>query len=170
MRSGNLLFSAVQLFMVAAILTVGLFFWGIVHVPHFPLLLMSVFSKSSAFFSLAGYGLIFLGLLLLIGFFVMHRGRYYQVRMQAGDAQIDLELLHTYIEKFWKESFFHPESEVKDVIVYGNRKIEIVAKLPDLPVPEQKATLLRIEQELGALLARKFGYPHSFLLTITKED
>ncbi len=169
MRSGNLLFSAVQLFVVAAIVSAGLFFLGIVHVPHFPLLLMSVLSKSSAFFSLAGYGLIFLGLLLFVGFFVMHRGRYYQVRMKGGDAQMDLALLHTYIEKFWKESFFSPESEVKEVIVYGNQKIEIVAKLPELSVSEQKQTLTRIEKELGAFLSHKLGYRHSFLLTITKD-
>ncbi len=170
MRPGNLLFSAVQLFVVAAILSAGLFFLGIVHVPHFPLLLMRVLSNSAAFFSLAGYGLIFLGLLLLIGFFVMHRGRYYQVRMRAGDAQMDLTLLHNYIEKFWQMSFFSPESEVKEVIVYANRKIEIVAKLPELRLPEQKETLVRIEKELGAFLAHKLGYPHSFLLTIEKDD
>jgi hypothetical protein len=162
MRTGSLLFSAVHFFVVVGVLAVGGFFLGMAYFPPLRLAVLHLFSTNSQLFFLMGWSALFLGLLLLIGFYAMHRHTYYRVAMSS---RVELPLIRELIDRHWK-MLFSEEGKVREVILYPNQKIEVIAELPNVPLSAQEDVLGKIEKELGTLLANHLGYEREFLLTV----
>jgi hypothetical protein len=165
MRTGNLLFSAVQLFVVVIILGLGAFLIGLAKAPHVKLLITELINSSSPLFSLLGYSMLLIGTILLFGFYAMNRGQYYKVKMKCNHAEVDVSIIQDYIEKYWKDIL--PEQEAYlDVILHRDQKLEIIARMSNYSFEQHKMLLEKIERDLGTLLSKNLGYNKEFLFTV----
>lgn len=165
MRSGNLLFSAIQFIFVVAVFLLGGLFIGLEHAPQFRSAVAEFFFSSTSSFSAIGYTILGVACLLLLGFYVMNRGVYYQVEMGDHRCQVEPKIIRSYVQGYWKEIF--PEQNCQaDVVFHANQEIEVLAELPGLCLEQHKVFLSQIEKDLGDLLASHFGYQRPFLVTV----
>ena len=161
MRSSNVLFSAVHLFVVFLILAVGCFFLVLPQTTQFRWKLIELLFHYPAIFMRIGIGMVGIGTLLFIGFFVLNKKRYLSFSMHTQEISIDENIAHDYVLSYWKEAF--PDGDVaSDVVVHSSNKVEVIAHIPKLT----DEMLIKVEEELGAILERKMGYNGSFLLTL----
>ncbi len=112
-----------------------------------------------------GIGVFSAGIFLMVGFFFMHKKRYYKVRMQCGKVEIEESIIQEYVASYWKSIFPDLAYEL-EVTLGQSQKIEIVTKFPSGRKDDQEL-FDRIKNELGVLLARRLGYEKEFILTIT---
>lgn len=85
--------------------------------------------------------------------------------MQGSKTLIEEAVIRDYLTNYWKEVFpFHLVEF--DLAFHFPQKLEIIAKLPEMPEEEKEKLFSRIQNELGVLLARKLGYEKEFFLTI----
>lgn len=165
MRPGNLLFSAVQFIFVVVVLSLGAFLIGLANAPLLRSAIATMFLEKSALFTFLGVMLLIIGLLLLLGFYSMQRGRYLSVEMKDRKTQIEIRLVKEYVEKYWKNTF--PDQDVHtEVLIYPNQKIELSLQIPNLSFEEQQAVLEKVEKELGDLFAKKLGYNREFVCNL----
>jgi hypothetical protein len=165
MRTGNILFSAVHFFVVLAILAIGGFFIALAKIPHVQFLISELFSENPSLFLPIGIFTMVLGGILMIGLYAMNRKRYYRVRMKFDKADVDEAVIHKYVEKYWQE-IFPGQKFTTGVLLYPNRKIEVIAEIPDMPEEEQIELLEKVEIELGGIFARNLKYDRDFDLTV----
>jgi hypothetical protein len=161
MRIENLLFSAVQFFLVLVVSCTGLFFIALPWAPQVRFKCAAFLSQHDGFFIPLGAFFLAVGVALGVGFYFLQKRSYFQVRMSPS-VYIEKEVLRGLLETYWKTRF--PESKLKtDVILHRNKKIELVAELPFLNAPEK--ALREIELEVGKLLVQQLGYKRDFFFT-----
>ncbi|MGE0670929.1 MAG: hypothetical protein AB7H48_09235 [Parachlamydiales bacterium] len=165
MRKGNLLFSAVQFIFVVALFLLGGLFIGLHYTPHLRMSIANLIMDQAVNLSFLGYVTIVCALLLCIGFYVMHRGAYFRIRMDGGDVIVEPKLIEGLVQDYWKERF--PENELKtEVILRGYEQIEVVAEMPQTELTAREVLLPEIEKELGALLSAHLGYRREWMMTL----
>jgi hypothetical protein len=165
MRSGHLLFSAVQFLFSILVLLIGGFFIGLHYAPHLRLMIGEFFVDHSAIFITVGLSILGCGILLFIGFYAMNRGAYFRFIIPAKNAIIEAALFRMYIKKYWSSQF--PGSALEtDVILHSNQQIEISIELPSLEIEDHQAFLEKTEKDLSELLSKTLGYDREFLLTV----
>jgi hypothetical protein len=165
MKAGDLLFSAVQFLFAVLIILLGGFFIGLQNVDHLRLSIARFFSSEGTHFALIGFCVLGLGIALLSGFFMMHRGLYYRVRMKGGDCEIDPAVIRGYLGDYWKKRF--PEENLSvEVLVSRDQKLELFVELPLIPLETHQAILEKAEADLGSLLQKKIGYRKTFDLSV----
>jgi len=87
--------------------------------------------------------------------------------MECDKLTIEKSVIEEYVHRFFAEIF--PEKDpVYDIVLGKENELDIVVELPSFPVHEKKAFFLRVQNELGSLLARKIGYQSPFTLTIVE--
>lgn len=161
MRTGNIIFSAVQFLVVLLILCIGGF---LVILPNSPVVqyrLAEFFSKQTELFLPVGLMITGFGLILLFGFYAMYRQRFFRCQMDRPDVRVELSLLNDLIGIYWR-SRFSDSSLVAEVLVHQDDKLELVVELP--PGYPQKHHLNELEKEVGSLLHRHFGYKKDFII------
>lgn len=164
MRKGNLLFSAVQFLFVFALFLLGGLLIGLHYAPHLRMSIASMILDQAVSLSFLGYMTIVCALLLCIGFYVMHRGAYFRIRMDGGDVTVEPKLIEGLVQDYWKERF--PERGFKtEVILRGYKQIEVVAEMPEVELSVREVLLPEIEKELGALLLSHLGYRREWMMT-----
>lgn len=165
MKSGNLLFSAAQFVFCVLVILLGGFFIGLEHAPMLRYSLADFFSKSEAPFSYIGYFILSVGFILLISFYFMHRGHYYQLKMGRREAYIDPAVVQGYIQEYWSKIF--PEHHL-DVVVSITRSqvIEMTVEFPPISQERQQAVLEKAENDLEQILLKRLGYQKEFLLSV----
>lgn len=165
MRTGNVLFSAVHLFVIFVILAIGVCFIALAKIPHVKFLISDLLSeKPEVCFSLGIFVLV-LGCILLVGLYAMNRKRYYQVSMKGNKTKIDEAIIQKYVENYWQR-IFPGQKFSAGVLLHPNRKIEIMAEIPNMPEEEQIELLEKVETELGGILAGNLKYDKEFELTV----
>lgn len=165
MRKGNLLFSAVQFIFVVALFLLGGLFIGLHYAPHMRMSFANFITDQAVNLSFLGYLTISCALLLCIGFYVMHRGAYFRIKMDGGDVIIEPKLIEGLVQDYWKERF--PEKEFKtEVILRGFEQIEVIAEMPQTELEAREVLLPEIEKELGALLSSHLGYRREWMMTL----
>jgi hypothetical protein len=165
MKSGNVLYSAVQFVFAVLIILLGGLFIGLQYAPHLRFAIADFFSQSTVHFSLIGYLILGCGFLLLIGFYAMHRGVYYQLNMGQKEAWIDPLVIRGHVKEYWKKIF--PDYDLSVQIgLSKEQKIEMFLELPPLPEERQLATLEQAEKELGAILKKQLRYEKEFTLSV----
>ena len=165
MKAGNLLFSAVQFVFAVLVLLLGGFFIGLEHASHLRYSIARFFLETALSFSLIGYLILGCGTLLLIGFYTMHRGTYYRVKMGGGDLLVDATVIRSYLDEYWKRAF--PDQELSvDVGVMSGQRLEMFVELPLLAPDEQTSALKKAESELSRILQKKIGYEQEFILSV----
>ncbi len=105
MRKGNLLFSAVQFIFVVAVFLLGGLLIGLQYAPHLRQALARFIMDDAVNLSVLGYATIVSALLLTFGFYVMHRGVYFRVRMGETEAVVEPKLIESLVDGYWKELF-----------------------------------------------------------------
>lgn len=117
--------------------------------------------------SYIGGGVFLLFLLLLVFSWVMHKKRYIRMTMECDKLAIEKSIIEEYVHRFFAE-LIPGKDPVYDVILGKENELDIVVELPSFPVEEKKAFFIRVQNELGVLLARKIGYQSPFVLTIVE--
>src|SRR5689334_12238487 len=121
MRSGHLLFSAVQFLFTVLILLIGGFFLGLHYAPHLRLQLAQFFADLNVNFIPIGLSVLGCGVLLLVGFYAMNRGAYLCFVIRERNTCIETALFRSYVKKYWTDQF--PDSELAtDVILHKNQR------------------------------------------------
>jgi hypothetical protein len=165
MKAGNLLFSAVEFVFVVLIILLGGFFIGLQYAPHLRYAIADFFSQTTIHFSLIGYLILGCGSLLLTGFYAMHRGMYYSIRMGRNEVLVDPGVIRGYVQEYWKKIF--PEQDLSiEIDLSRNQKIELFVEMPLLSPEKQQAILEKAENELGQILQKHLGYRREFLISI----
>jgi hypothetical protein len=164
MRSGNLLFSAVQFVFAVLIILLGGLFIGLEYAPHLRFSVADFFSRSTAHFSLIGYLILSSGFLLLIGFYAMHRGTYYRLSMGQKETWIDPAVIRSYVKEYWKKIF--PDYDLSVQIDMSKEQIEMFVELPLLSEEKQIAALELAEKDLAEILKKQLRYDKGFLLSV----
>lgn len=165
MRTGNLLFSAVHLFVVLFIVGVGVFFLLLPNSIAFRLTLEQLLVSDTSLFAKIGIGITCFGVLLLVGFYILNKKNYLTFKINGSRILIDEAIIQDYLKQYWREVFPHHDI-YSEVVFHFPQKLEIVAQLPKMNEEEKTHLLLRMQNELSVLLARKLGYEKEFFLTI----
>lgn len=163
MKIGNLLFSAVQFFIIVGMICWGAFFVALPFVPHVRYECARIFTDRPEIFTAIGSVVLVIGLILAIGFYFLQKKAYFQVQMSPSVA-IEKEVIQGVLTNYWKSRF--PQDKLKtDVIFHRDQKVELVAELPFLGEGEVSKHLSEIEEEVGRLLVQQLGYQKEFLFT-----
>lgn len=165
MKSSNLLYSAVQFVFSVLVILLGGLFIGLQYAPQLRFSIAHFFSQSTVHFSLIGYLVLGCGFLLLIGFYAMHRGVYYQLRMGQKETWIDPAVIRGHVKEYWKEVFPDHDLSVQ-IDLSKEQKIEIFVELPAVCEETQMATLEKAEKALAAILKKQLRYEKEFHLCI----
>lgn len=159
MRTGNLFFSAVQFIFALLVFLVGAVLIGLQYAPLIRQRLAVFLTSPAANFSLFGALVALFGLLLLAGFYWMHRGTYYTVKMGRDSVDVDPAVIHGYASDYLKTLF--PDNGLSlEVLVKRRQEIELHVQLP--PLEEQEAMLEQIEQGLSQVFEKHLGYFKKF--------
>ncbi len=165
MKTGNLLFSAVQFVFAMLIILLGIFFIGLQHALHLRYAIADFFSQTIVCFSFIGYLILACGILLLFGFYAMHRGMYYNIRMGRNEVFVDPSVIQRYVREYWKTIF--PDYDLSiEVGLNKDQKIEMFVELPLLSAEKQQALLEKAENELSQILQKHLGYRREFTLSV----
>ena len=165
MKTGNLLFSAVQFIFVVLILVAGLLFIVLPYSPHLRAAITHFFSQGSAVFSLVGFLTLVCGSLLLLGFYAMYRGSYYTVRMGKNELFVDPAVIHSYVEEYWKSVFPNQDLSI-EIDLSKNQTIEMFVEMPMLAPENQHSILEKAEVDLSQILQKHLGYRREFLISV----
>lgn len=165
MRSGNLLFSAVQFFFAVLVILLGGLFIGLPYAPGIRFKIAEFFTHQTAPFSSIGYFTGGCGLLLLFGFCAMHRGTYYRLKMGQKETWIDLTLVQEYAQHYWKKTFPDQDVPIKISLAKG-QKIEMFVEFPPMSADQQLASLEQAEIALAEILNKQLGYQKEFVLSV----
>ena len=163
MRIENLLFSAVQFFLVLVVTCTGLFFIALPWAPHVRFTCAAFLAKGDGLFIPLGILLLAIALILGIGFYFIQRRAYFQVRMSPA-VHVEKALLRTLLETYWKGRY--PDEKLKtDVVLHKDQRIEMIAELPNLKPAEPQQLLSEVELEIGQLMLQQLGYKRDFIFT-----
>ncbi len=165
MRSGNLLYSAVQFMFAVLIILLGGLFIGLQYAPLLRFVIADFFSQPAVHFSLIGYFILGCGILLLFGFYIMHRGVYYRLSMGQKETWVDPTVIKSYVQEYWQRNF--PEEDLAVQIALSKKqKLEISVELPQLSDEKQLAVLEKTERDLGEILKKQLRYNREFSLLV----
>lgn len=165
MKTGNLLFSAVQFVFSALVMLLGVFFIGLQYASHLRISIARFFLESTLSFSVIGFLILGCGVLLLIGFYAMNRGGYYSVKMGKQKMVVDPTVIREYVANYWKEVF--PEHRLAvEVGVTKDQKFELLVEFPSVPLENQESILEKAESDLTQILKKQIGYQKEFSVCV----
>jgi len=167
MRPSQALLSLVQFLMTAVLLCLGGFFLFLPYAPHLRLQLSSLFSEREDIFWLMGGIFLGLGIVLLIGFYLMNRHSYYQLRMnnEKHRTTVDLDVLRQNLDIYWKNLFPNQNLTV-DIFLHHDKTVEILVEIPRMGWKEERVILERLERDASALLKNHLDYSVLFFCTV----
>jgi hypothetical protein len=164
MRSGHLLFSAIQFLFTTLILLIGAFFIGMDYAPQVRLAIGQFFFYHSSFVPI-GLCIFGCGILLFIGFYAMNRGSYTRLVIEASHSEIETTLLRSCVKKYWIDRF--PGAALTaDVLLHPNQKVEISLEMPSVAMPDPEHFFQTVESDLRTLFSQTFGHKGELLLTV----
>lgn len=158
MRTGRLLFSAVQFLIIAVLFGSGGVLLGLHYTPHVRQDIADWILEPSG--SLLFLGCLTLGtaLLLTICFWVMQRTQYLRLEMRGKEFFVDETLIKQAIGQFWSQEF--PSMTPPEEVYFARQKIEVITEAAD-------CDLEQIELRLGSFLSKQLGYEKEFFVTLT---
>jgi hypothetical protein len=163
MRIENLLFSAVQFFLVLVVACAGLFFIALPWAPHVRFTCAAFLAQRDDLFIPLGILLLGISLILGIGFYFMQRKAYFQVRMSPA-VHVEKALLQALLETYWRGRYSDDKLKT-EVILHRDQRIEMIAELPSLKSSDPEQLLAEVELEVGQLILQQLGYKRDFIFT-----
>jgi hypothetical protein len=111
---------------------------------------------------LIGAGLFLAGLFLLLSFYLLHKGKFFVIKM---GVVADVRLIrHTLNECITRQ--FPDKISLSQVEIGRKSRIEIKVSLQPQERKAKKALLVDAEREFGNLLRDRFGYTKPFYLIL----
>jgi hypothetical protein len=168
MTGRQALASALHLFVLLSFFAGGLLFVCLPFMPEVREKLVFLFLYEMEICTLIGVGFLMTSLLLMIGFFVLNRGRYLRIRMGAEThraVEINVRLIRQTLEECFK-SHFPDTISLLDVEVPQGAQIEVGVKLSSMDDQAREELLARAEKHLQVLFKDRFGYDKPFILKI----
>jgi hypothetical protein len=163
MRIENLLFSAVQFFLVLVVACAGLFFIALPWAPHVRFLCSAFLAQRDDLFIPLGALLLAVAAILGVGFYFLQRRAYFQVGMTTA-VHVEKELIRQLLDVYWKKRY--PEEKLKtEIVLHPDQRLELIAELPFVPAAESQKLLKDVEMEVGRLIWQQLGYKRDFLFT-----
>jgi hypothetical protein len=163
MRIENLLFSAVQFFLVLVLACTGLFFIALPWAPQVRFTCAAFLAQRDDLFMPLGGLILGVAVILGVGFYFMQRKAYFQVRMSPA-IHVEKALIKTLLESYWKECY--PDEKLKtDVVLHKDQRIELIAELPNLRTADPEKLLGNVQLEVGKLMLHQLGYKRDFIFT-----
>lgn len=157
MKSGDLLFSSVQFLFSVFLVLVGVAAICVGAVPSVYQHCLVLFAKGSSFILALGVLLSVFGLLLLILFYRMNRGQYYDVQLSSCQARVESSLIQESALRYFA-SLDLPYPIDCQVIGLKKGKVALSLLLPSLSHKERKELLSQLERELPFLFKEQLGY------------
>jgi len=155
--------SLLQLFLVFAFFTGGLFFICLSQVPRTRILIENFILNHYSAGTSIGLGFFIASFVLLVGFYGLNRGRYLRIKMGKNSTDIDVNVIRQTIEEHFKNRFSN-EIDLIDVEIVRGGKIQIGVAIRRLSDDSNEEYLAQVERELVPLLRSRFGYSKSFHL------
>lgn len=169
MRLGNLLFSAIHLFVVFFIFILGVMSLLVPFSPGLRFSMTYLLAEQSSIFLWIGSFSVSLGTLFFIGLWRLNKKRYLQIKMQHNQTIIEEAIIKEYVQSYWKEMFPSIEPAF-DIVIHPHQKLELITQnFPSLEEEQKESLFERVQSELGVLLARHLGYEKDFFLTISEK-
>lgn len=160
MRTGRLIFSAVQLVVVAALFGAGGLLLGLHYAPRVRQEVADWILDPKMSLLLLGWLVLGIALLLTICFGMMQRTQYLRLRMRGREFQVEETLLKQAIGQFWRLEF--PQIAPPVEVYLARQKIEVITE-------DVQCDLEELELRLGSFLSQKFGYEKEFFVTLTSK-
>ena len=88
-----------------------------------------------------------------------------RISMKSHRVEIDVSIIKNLLDKHFENLFPKKNVEI-EVDVKKEKKIEIEAFLPHLPLEERENFLLVQEKEIGKILLSHLGYKQDFSFTL----
>jgi hypothetical protein len=94
--------------------------------------------------------------------------RYLHIRTGNLGVVLDENVIRQYLDAYWQKQF--PSTQVPFNLNFKKNSLQIVADLPSIPFPEQKAFLEQVKQDFSDLFNRVLGYPYDVHLLASFQD
>lgn len=168
MRACNLFYALIGLLFALFLLGIGLFVFMIPKADDFRALALQLFGERSTLLSYVGFGLMLVGILLLIALYAINRRRNYSLKIGKNFVTVDEGVIQKYADQYWKELF--AGAEVHTEVRLWKNQIHLAAELPSTPFEKQKELLQKIEYDLGDLFSKVLDYHENLSLSISFLD
>ena len=165
MKSGDLLFSAIQFLFSAFLLLIGVALLIVCAIPLFYQHLLFFLAKGPSAILTIGAVFFALGALLLFLFSVMHRGQYYDVQLPSVKALVQSSLIQESTLRYLSSLDLSYPVDC-EVLSLRNNRIFLSLLLPEIGKQQQKELLLQLKQDLPALFKEQFGYEKGVKLSL----
>lgn len=159
----RLFYSLISLFIALFFLMLGILCLMLPWSPSARTDLISLILENSTSIAIFGMGLLLIGLIIAINIALGARHSYYKVRTGPRSVQVDENILQSYLDSYWRQTF--PTTEIPHRFTLKRNKIQITADLPYIPQNEQKALLTRLSAELAEIFENFLGYRQSLSLS-----
>lgn len=156
--------SVLHLFVLLAFFAAGLFF---VFLPDLPLAqeqcLLLIQTRERCI--QLGFLFFFAASVLLMGFYLLNRGRYLRIQMGKNLAEIDIEVVRQTLEDCFKTRF-PKKISLSEVEIPRGTRLEIGVSLAPLEEGLREELFIQAEAALETLLRERFGYTKPFHLIV----
>ena len=106
-----------------------------------------------------------IGVLFILGFYGIGRGRFLRLSMKPHMASVDVKLLEQAIEECFK-SHFPKQVRGTDIAIFSKQRLEVAIDLVPLEAKQQLRLMRAMEKKLSFLLRERFGYTQPLTLSI----
>ncbi len=154
--------SVLQLFVVLAFFLAGLFFVALPYLPQTRGQIVVILSNQCEKCTIAGLGLFLASLLFFTGFYALNRGRYLVIRMGIS---ADVKVIRQSVEDCLFKHFSRKIS-LKDLEIGAKNRLEFKVHIAPLDEANREQLFIEVEQQLSALLQKRFGYTKPFHLIV----
>ena len=164
MRTGNILFSAVHLFVFFFVMGVGVLFLALPYADYFRVQCVNFLEDPHRMCSLIGGIILGIGALLCAAAYLLNRRQYMSLEMEGASVDIEEGVILGCTKAYFQKKFPGIEA-VSDVAIRGKSTIEIITSLPST---QEEEFFEEVEEELGCILARHLGYQKPFTVTFVE--
>ncbi|HEY4255364.1 MAG TPA: hypothetical protein VGM34_03350 [Chlamydiales bacterium] len=125
--------------------------------------LIELLTREPDYLVLAGAAVLSVGVLLILGFYSAHRGKFLVVRMGERKVVVDAKVVASTLKPLFQKQFGQ-RLELLSVGIGAKGFLEIALRFA--PQIDAEQTLTLIESELQLLLAQRFGYKKPFKVIV----
>lgn len=165
MRFREAIASALQLFVILFDFGLALFFVILARRLDWRSLGIHWLQDEPEYFYWIGAAVGCLGILLMLGFYGVGRGRFLRLAMKPHIAMIDIKLLQKATEECF-QTHFSPQVRGSDIAIFSKQRLEVAVDLAPMESRIQIVLLKDMEQKLTTLLRDRFGYTRPFTVSI----
>lgn len=161
--------SFLNLFVVFIFFGVGLFLVGLPHLAKARIALIDLLTNRIEECAWMGVWFLVASMLLLLGFYAVHRGRYLVFRgsknVDRGSLRADVRVIHQTVEDLFAKEF-SKKIFLKEIEISLKSSLELKVKLAPTDPSSRKELFDQVERALTLLFKEQFDYVKPFHLIV----